>query len=325
VVDLANGGATLRGKLRLPVDNWGYFGWGWWGFYWDDWFDGAEVVQVGADALAFRRWQPVYDSNGKWIDSNSLLYVVDLSNADAPTLASVTITDDPTGWWGNMRVVGQTLYTTHYEWFQKQTNTPNAQWTVRYYVDRIDLSDRQHPEVGAKINVPGLLVGGSDSDPTLLYTIDYRWYTDHAVNDFDVIRVHGNYAELLSKTELDGWVGETFFSGTKAYMSTTQYGSYAAHMQLHALDLSNPRAPVDRAATAQKGWGWLLGIAGDRALVTSGWGADGVDIYQLSDAAAPQFLEFVRTRGWWVESLARQDNSLFLASGYWGVQRIDLP
>ena len=37
--------------------------------------------------------------------------------------------------------VGQTLYTSHYEWYQKPGNT-NQGW-VKYYADRIDLSDRE--------------------------------------------------------------------------------------------------------------------------------------------------------------------------------------
>jgi hypothetical protein len=84
------------------------------------------------------------------------------------------------------------------------------------------------------------------------------------------------------------------------------------------------KAPVDRVSTDKKGWGWLLGVEGDRAIVTSGWGQSGVDIYGLSDGAAPQFRQFARTRGWWANSVARQDSALYLSSGYWGVQRIDL-
>ena len=326
VVDLAGGGATLRGKVRLPVDNWGYGWWGWWGFYWYDWYDGAEALQVGKDALAFRRWQPVYDGNGYYLDGASALYVVDLANADAPSLASVTVTTEHDGWWGNMRVVGDTLYTTHYEWFQKNGN-PDS-WSVKYYASRIDLSDKSHPRVESKINVPGLIVGGSDVDPSLLYTIDYRWDGNLAKNDFDVVRLHGHVAELLSKTTLDGWVGSTFIRGSKAYLSAQQYdanGGYGtSHVNLHAIDLSKPTAPVDHVASGHKGWGWLLGVEGDRAIVSSGWGQSGVDIYQLSDGAAPQFSQFARTRGWWTNAITRQDNALYLSSGYWGVQRIDL-
>ena len=327
VVDLSGGNAVARGTVRLPSDPWGYYWWGWWGFWWYDWYDGGEAVQVGNDALAFRRWEPIYDGNGRYVDTNSSLFVVDLSNPDAPTVASTLITDDPDGWWGNMRVVGDTLYTTHYEWFDKSGDY--SSWTVKYYADRIDLSDRSHPRIEAKINVPGLIVGGSDVDPSILYSIDYRWDGNIAKNDFDVLKLHGNKAELLSKTTLDGWVGSTFVRGQRAYMSAEQYdpngyGYDSTHVNLHAIDLTNPRAPVDRTSTAKAGWGWLLDVQGDRAVVSSGWGPNGVDIYQLSDGAAPEFRQFARTRGWWTNAVSRQDSALFLSSGYWGVERIDL-
>ncbi len=327
VVDTSSGAPVARGTVQLPADPWPYFGYGWYGFYWWDWWDGAEVVQAGPDALAFRRWEPVFGPNGNYVDSNSALFVVDLSNADAPTIASVTITDDPNGWWGDMQMVGSTLYTSHYEWFDKH----GQYWTCRYYVDRIDLSDRSHPRVESKINVPGLLVGGSATDSSLLYTIDYHWDSDNiARNDFDVVQVSGNTAHLLSRTKLDGWVGTPAIVGNKVYLSAQIYQpgpGYAgsSSVELHALDLSNPSHPVDRVASDQRGWGWLLGVAGDRALVTSGWGdGNGVDIYQLSDNAAPQFSQFARTRGWWTNEVTRQDNTLYLSSGYWGVEPIQL-
>jgi hypothetical protein len=81
---------------------------------------------------------------------------------------------------------------------------------------------------------------------------------------------------------------------------------------------------VDRASTSARGWGWLLDVQGDRAVVSSGWGQNGVDIYQLADGQPPQFRQFTRTLGWWANGVSRQGNTLFLSSGYWGVQRIDL-
>jgi hypothetical protein len=328
VVDLAGGQAVLRGKVTLPVDNWGWFGWGWFGCFWYDWFDGAEVVQYAPDGLAFRRWTVSWDASGRVVDGKGELFVVDLANADAPAIASTTITEGVDGWWGNLRVVGTTLYASHYEWFERNRN-PN-QWTVRYYADRIDLSDRHHPRVEAKINTPGLIVGGSAADPSLLYTIDYHWDAGQVRNDFNVVRVHGDVAEWLGRATLDGWVGSTFIVGDKAYLSAQHYDDAngapynGPSITLHAIDLADPRHPVDRVASDQRGWGWLLDVVGDRAVVQSGWGAGGVDIYQLSDGAAPRFRQFARTRGWDARSVARQDNALFLSSGYWGVQRIDL-
>jgi hypothetical protein len=66
-------------------------------------------------------------------------------------------------------------------------------------------------------------------------------------------------------------------------------------------------------------------VTGDRALVTSGWSGEAIDIYQLRAGAAPRFEQTVRTHGWGVNSVSRQGPTLFLSTGYWGVQKIALP
>ena len=120
-----------------------------------------------------------------------------------------------------MRAVGDTLYTTHYEWVDRPND---EQGWVKYYLDAIDLTDRAHPRIGAKVNVPGLLVGGDANDPSIVYTIDYRWDSGNlALNDFDVLRIHGSQATLLSHTTVDGWVGSTFVSGRSAYLSSQRW------------------------------------------------------------------------------------------------------
>jgi hypothetical protein len=330
VVDVSNGTAKARGAIALPIDpaGWNWY-WGWGGFYYWDWFDGGEIAQIGGDALAFRRWHPNYGPSGRYIDESDSLYIVDLSNPDQLGVASVVVTTDLNGWWGNMKVVGNTLYTTHYVWptgFQ-----PNAK--VKYYLDAIDLTDRAHPVVKTKINVPGVLVGGLDSDPTVLYTIDYRYFNGGTTqNDFNVVKLFGDKAYLQSRTSLDGWVGNVFVrdNGKTAYMSTEFYvpTTNMSDMELHQIDLTNPRAPVDRVASGPAGWGWLVDVQGDRMLVTSGWGYwgnyPGLDIYRLSPKAAPMYDQFVRTRGWSISSIARQDSQIFLSSGEWGVQVVNL-
>jgi hypothetical protein len=336
VVDLSGGGARLRGKVMLPLDPGGYYGgWDWGGFYYYDWFDGAPVVQVQNSALAFRRWTQQYSPSGTWVDASSDLYVVDLSNPDAPSIASTVITHDPTGWWGDMKVVGDTLYTSHYEWVTPPTVksasgnvVSNSQPTGRYYLDRIDLGDRKHPKIESKVNVPGALVGGSATDPSLLYTIDSSWDGNTSRNWFDVVRIDGNRAHLKSSIQLDGWTGQVIVRGSTAYLTTQVYSdkrqANQPGMELHQIDVTNPAHPVDHVASGKNGWGWLLDVQGDRALVTSGWGSDGLDIYKLSPTAAPVYDQFVRTRGWSVRSLSRQDNTIFLSSGYWGVQAVTL-
>ncbi len=343
VVDTSNGGAKLRGKVLLPDQPMGWDGWGWEGFWYYDWFDGADIVQVGNDALAFHRWYPQYGygTNGyTYIDSIDALVVVDLANPDKPGVASTSVTTDPTAWWGNLKAIGNTLYATHYDWITRPDPT-NSNGTgtlsyVRYYLDQVDLTDRAHPVIGQRINVPGVLVGGSSTDPSIIYTIDYRWDTiGNSWNDIDVLKLDGGLAYLQSQTTLDGWVGNVIVQDDKAYTTAQEYTwmmtangieqSGPAYMELHQIDLTNPVKPVDRITTKKNdGWGWLLGVEGDRAIVTSGWGQVGFDIYKLSDTAPPVFDQFALTLGWGASSIARQNNALYVSSGYWGVQQINL-
>ena len=118
-------------------------------------------------------------------------------------------------------------------------------------------------------------------------------------------------------------------SGTQAYLSAQRWidtGNHAgvSRVDLHALDLSDPHHVRDRVAS-ENGWGWLLAVEGDRALVTSGWwGEQAIDVYQLRNGQAPTFEQTIRSRGWWVNGVSRQDQTLFLSSGYWGVQKVQL-
>jgi hypothetical protein len=344
VVDQSGATPVVRGSIQLPAPhNWcgGYYYWddfGWDGYLWSDWYDGDNVVQVGDSVLAFRRWMwtGIYD------DSTNALFVVDTTNPDGPTIASVTITQDASAWWGNMRAVGNTLYTTHYEWYTvpvesgggaSDSGTTGYSWEtyVKYYLDQIDLTDPTHPAIGSRINVPGVLVGSKDSDPSILYTMDYFWDSaGNWQNRLDVVQVQGGVAYLLSTVPLAGWVGRVVTQNDVAYMSVQSSGcddagDCSSTMQLHQVDMTDPSNPIDTPSAAQGGWGWLLDVQGDRAFVSSGWGNNGIDIYQLHPGAPPLFNQFVRTLGWSPSSLKRQGNTVYVTTGYWGVQAIALP
>ena len=321
VVDLSGGSARARGKALLP----GSFGWGPPGpgfagcFPWD-WFNGADAVQVQGDALAFRRWV-VPEGLVPGDRAQQGLFIVDLANPDAPAIARLTLTDDDSAWWGNLTLVGDALYATHEEWVDRASRQP----TVRYFANRIDLSDRAHPRVASRVNVPGVVIGGPAADPSLLYVTGYRWGGEQAIDSFDVVRLHGDTAELIGGVDLDGWVGRTFVRGTSAYVSVQQWNpDSGAAATLHQLDLGDPAHPSDRPAPAHAGWGWLVGLEGDRAVVTSGWSGAGLDVYRLAPGKAPALDRFVRTRGYWPSALARQGDDLFVSSGYWGVETIHL-
>lgn len=328
IVERTNDAVIKRGKLDLPdVENYWYGGWGWYGCYSWDWYQGEDIIQVDGNALVFRRWLPAYANNDQ-DTAVSALYVVDLSNPEQPSIASTTITNDLNSWWGNLRAVGDKLYAGHYEWVQQPVydGMNNDPGVVRYYLDQIDLSDRTHPRVGAKINVPGIFVGADENDSSIIFTMDYRWDNDVVTNRFEVSRIQDDRAYWQGGLDIPGQVGNTFVQGSTAYFTVQGYDDTSASypISLYQIDLSTPTQPVAFVSENRQGWGWLLGVQGDRAFVTSGWGDVGIDVFRLQSGQAPIFEQFIRTRGWWTNSLARQDNHLFLASGYWGVQILHL-
>jgi hypothetical protein len=117
-------------------------------------------------------------------------------------------------------LVGNSLYATHEEWVDRPARYP----TVRYWANRIDLSDRAHPRIASRVNIPGVLIGGPKSDPSLLYVTGYRWDGNQVINSFDVLRLHGNSAELVGMLDIGGWVGRTFVRDSSALVSVQQWG-----------------------------------------------------------------------------------------------------
>lgn len=325
VVDLSGSAPTKRGAVDLPDFGVWYWYWGFYGCYWYDWYGGNDIVQVNGDALAVRRWLPDYSNKG-YDTAKHALFVIDLSDPDAPSVGNTVVTKDTTAWWGNLRDVEGQLYASSWEWYTTRTYNNQTRWYVRYFLNKIDISDRAHPKVSQSINVPGILVGGSSKDSSLLYTMDYRWEDSGVVNELAVVRLQGDHAKLVSTKLLDGASGTVFVRDEHAYMSAQDYGwqtKSAPSVRLYDVDLSDPTSITVHTSGAKNGWGWLLGVEGDRAIVTSGWGQEGVDLYRLSDEG-PAFEQTVRTRGWWTSSLHRDGDALYLSSGYWGAELIGL-
>lgn len=331
VVDRSSAEPSLRGAIDLPESNgYGYgWGWGWWGCYAGDWYYGSQTVQAGK-VLAFQTYEPSPD----YSHVTQALVTVNLSDPDAPVMGRTTIVNDDRWWWGNLRAVGDRLYATHYEYVREPSYNPlTSQYdpgTVRYFLDRIDTSDPAHPVVGSRINVPGILVGASEANPNLVYTIDYKWLGDRTVNELAVSLLDGDRAYYQGGISIPGYVGGVTVRGERAYFSVEEYVPDASgrasttQRKLYQVNLHDPAHPAAEASTSAAGWGWLLDVQGDRAFVQSGWGSAGLDVYKLNASGPPTFDQTVRVRGWYSGSLSRSGNDVYIATGYWGTEHITL-
>ena len=63
-----------------------------------------------------------------------------------------------------MFAAGDTLYSTSYEWDTSTSVNGTERWTVRYYLNKVDLAHRAAPKIGAryhenrKLNAPAATV-----------------------------------------------------------------------------------------------------------------------------------------------------------------------
>ncbi len=330
VVDRAGGTPRLRGALDLPQSlghSWWGWGWGFWGCGMSDWYYGAQTLQVNGHLLASQTYRWENDQ------TKQVLSVIDLSNPDQPAFGETEILDSTAGWWGNLRTAGDQLYATHYEWVTQGSyaNGTYVAPVVKYYLDRIDLSQPQSPRVAMRINVPGVLVGASEADPNVVYTMDYRWDGDRGRNELAVLKLDGELAYLQGSVEIPGYVGNVFVRGSRAYFTAEVYepsvtggGSGTYSQRMYEADLSNLRRPTLHESTPTTGWGWLVAVEGDRAFVTSGWGQSGLDVFKLTPGAKPEFDQFVRVRGYYPNGVSRQGNDVYFATGYWGTEHVSL-
>ncbi len=327
VVDVSNPSApVIRGSVDLPEEVYGWYGSWYWG-------SGDQVVQVNDHTLAFFR----YRYNYWWDERNNTgdttpthtLYLVDLTNADAPVLASTLQLADMDWAWG-LQARGNNLFLSEYESFQGT----DTSWYARYFLRRIDVSNAAAPVLHPRINIPGMFVGGQE-DGNTVYTLEQWWEQSADGNGtyrtaLHALALSGNLAYLQSSVELPGYIYSLEVEGNSAFTVANTYGytvDSAGNQQwyndskLLGIDLSNPRAiRVGSEAEMPLDWGYLLAVEGGRAFVGSG---PGIFSYAVGDinAVAPE--RFFRTQGW-AHQVVVQGSKAYVPSGYHGVQVLDL-
>ncbi len=322
-VDLTNPKAPrLRGKLSLDpaiVPAW-YGGWWWWGY-------GGEAAQIG-HSLVFH---PYYDGccyggpapaggsgpGGANQPPPDELFVVDLSNPDAPTLGSPVVLPGSDWSWG-LTAVGNFAWITHYEWVP---NSNDGQ--VRYYLDRLDVSKPNAPALLPKINVPGVFFSASQDGQTI-YTEDFAYSSDWSIQTSwieKLLLLPTGAAELVAATPIDGSPGGAVVSGQTAYVETWSYSQNQGQTNLSALDLGTMAVGSTQALASQ--WASILGVAGGKLFLQTSWNDSGIVIYDLGNPSQPVYQTFFRSEGW-PEQVVVSGQTAYLPSGDYGVPMVSL-
>ncbi len=305
----------LRGKVTVDpsiVPSW-YGGWYAWGY-------GDEAQLVNHALLMHRSYYGCYDCGAGYTPAPDQIFVIDLSNPDAPSVgAPLTLPDSDWSW--GLTAVGSFGWITHYEW------VPSSNYgQVRYYVDRIDLTNPRSPQLLTKINVPGVFFAAS-ADGQTLYTQDITYpqstgyYGGQGTTWLNQLTLRGGSAQLDAAISLSGYPGSAAINGNTAYLETWTWGSSNSQAVLSAIDLSS--LTVKSSQIVASNWAWIVKAAGGKLFLQADWYDSGLLIYDLTNPGLPLYQGSVRTEGW-VQDVVVSGNTAYLPSGDYGTPMIDL-
>jgi hypothetical protein len=311
-----------RGRLEVPsADAVGLPGWGFWG-------GGSEAVLLG-HVLAVHRagWGPLPLAGGAPAAGSSTpvgggaageVVLYDLSDPDAPRRAGAVALAGASWSWG-LRADGGLLWLTHHEWVSDRWEEG-----VRYYLDRIDVSDPDAPRLLPKVNVPGLFLASS-AGGTRVYTVEPVW--DGAGAE-PLTRFHAldltprGTARLAATVTVPGWAAGAVTGGSLAYALTDEWTAGGSRQRLVAVDLAAMAlgSSQDLAAT----WSWPLRAAGGKLFLAAGaQSGQTILVYGLDAPGRPAFERSVPTRGWaW--DVVVEGSVAYLPLGPYGVAMIPL-
>lgn len=127
--------------------------------------NGATSVALG-DSMVFANHNVEYNDRGFIVKNQSTLEIVDFTDANEPRRTSLALPAS-LGSTGLLKS-GTMIATSHFE------ASPDNMDAVRFYLDRVDVSDPERPVVKDAVNVPGSLLAYDDTNKRAL-TIDYQY------------------------------------------------------------------------------------------------------------------------------------------------------
>ncbi len=171
------------------------------GYYWGGYgYDsvmnsGQRSVHMGS-TLVFTRFDQEWINNS-YVITDAHLQVVDLADPANPNVQRINISN--TSGLTGLHVDGTDVLLSHFE------AVPNHPGRVRFFIDRIDLSNPSAPRYKGKVNVPGSLFA-YDAKNGRAVTVDYRRYRQQMTAE-DCYKDHGGYLYWSAEDGSQRWSG----------------------------------------------------------------------------------------------------------------------
>jgi hypothetical protein len=260
------------------------------------------------------------------------------------------------GWWRGYGA-GQTLVSGDVVVSQHQEPLDDGTGRVRYYLDRMDVSEPSEPKLLTKVNIPGGVVD-FDSANGRTVTLDYleravpgtSWddcraqFGDYASYNFDyekqlcvsyrrilnTLVVEENVATLVDSAAIDsedGWASNVAVTRDRVFANYASYDPKKAKPHVRALSIGasgsnlgelEELGSVDLEGSGY-GYGYLV-ARGQRAFLSES------GLLTVIDAQGKDELNVTRheMNGYYCESLEVTENAAYCALSYQGVQAFPL-
>lgn len=226
--------------------------------------NGQDALAVG-DALVFTNHSIQYNDLGFIIQNNSTLEIVDLTDPNQPVRKSVTLPAS-LGSTGLLKS-GSVIATSHFE------AAPDNVDAVRFYLDRVDVSDASAPELLGSVNIPGSLLS-YDHELKRALTIDYRYV------NIENISPKQCYEEEFGK----------FMTNDPSLLDyeNARGPCTALRFELHLVDVSGDKAQIVDSYDVDKGVNIsVVAVGDDRVFLGTGQRYTYGDIAQPGIARPP--------------------------------------
>lgn len=236
---------------------------------WSYWYGGTLVsagqtsVAVG-DAFVMLATESVQNSNGYSVGTKSVAHVLDMSDPSNPsdTRFEVPSISGTTG----LFTSGSTVAFGYY------TASPTDSERVRFYANRIDVSNPAQPKAMAPVNVPGSLIA-FDAKSSNAMTADYEAVTIKNVSNQDCYTKYGSWEFVQNENDEVGTCS-TMRHTVNLVKLGERFASLLGSKQLDkGQGISQVAQGEDRLfITGGNSYGYRYAIAGDVAMGSSTWG-----------------------------------------------------
>lgn len=211
---------------------------------------------------------------------------------------------------------------------------------VRWYMERLQVEADGTSERLGSVNVPGAVIalrGGGDE----LLTLDRQWapgdggtVTEWWEQGFELwlnaLELVGDVAVRTAHLRLGAEAGSVAIAGDRAYAVRTELVETSPEVwtnqpRLAVIDIRASHAlsfTYDQELDAR--WWWGVAAVGPESLALSAGWYGGLALFDRGLVDEPAFRRFVPTVGW-ASSVVQEGDTLFLCSGPWGIQTIEMP